>query len=157
MILDIGCGETKKGDIGLDVRKIKGVDILADARVLPFRDNILDCVYSSHTIEHFSHREVRNIVSEWIRVLKHGGIVEILCPNLRARAFLFVLSPTWQNVENIYGGQDYLDNYHKCGFSFDLLKSILESNGIMNIKRIISGYKGIPFIPDCLHVKGIKK
>jgi len=157
MILDIGCGETKKGDIGLDVRKINGVDIVGDARVLPFRDNSFDCVYSSDVIEHFSHREVRNIVGEWVRVLKRGGIIEILCPDLRARAFLFVISPTWKNVENIYGEQDYLDNYHKGGFSFGLLKSILEYNGIIKIKRIISGYKGIPFIPDCLHVKGIKK
>jgi len=157
MMLDIGCGQNKKGDIGLDVRKTNSVDIVADARMLPFKDESFDHVYSSETIEHFSHLEVRSVVAEWVRILKKDGVIEIQCPDLRARAFLFFLSPTWQNVRNVYGGQDYAGNYHQCGFSFSLLKGLLESCGIRNVKRIIKGYKGIPFIPDCLHVTGSKR
>lgn len=156
MMLNIGCGEDPKGDIRLDIRKTRSVNIIADARMLPFRDESFDYVYSSHLIEHFSHRYVRNVLLEWVRALKKGGIIEISCPDFRARAFLFFLNPTWQNVKNIYGGQNYEGNYHKCGFSYGLLKSLLESCGIRNVKRIIKGYKGIPFIPDCLHVRGIK-
>lgn len=156
MILDIGCGETKKGDICVDLRKTKSVDVVADARMLPFKGASFDHVYSAAVIEHFSHREVRNILLEWARVLKSEGSFEIECPDLRARAFLFFLSPSWENVENVYGGQDYDGNYHKCGFSYELLKALLESCGIKRVKRIIKGYKGIPFIPDCLHVKGTK-
>jgi predicted SAM-dependent methyltransferase len=156
-MLDIGCGESlKKGDIGVDFRKTSSVDIVADARMLPFKDASFDHVYSSHLIEHFSHREVRNVLVEWIRVLKKEGVIEIRCPDLRARALLFFLNPSWQNVKNIYGGQDYVGNQHRCGFSFGLLKHFLESCGIKNIKRVIKGYRGLPFIPDCLHVKGVK-
>jgi len=157
MMLDIGCGESKKGDIGVDLRKTGSVDIVADARMLPFKDESFDHVYSSHLIEHLSHREVRNVLVEWVRVLKKGGIIEIRCPDLRARALPFFLNPSWQNVKNIYGEQDYIGNYHKCAFSFGLLKHLLESCGIRNVKRIIKGYKGVPFIPDCLHVKGVKR
>lgn len=156
MILDIGCGETKKGDIGIDLRKTESADVVADAHWLPFATESFDQVYSSAVIEHFSHRDVKNVLFEWTRVLKKEGTIEIECPDLRARAFLFFLNPTWKNIENVYGGQDYEGNYHKCGFSFGLLKSLLESCGIRKIRRIIKGYKGIPFIPDCLHVKGIK-
>jgi hypothetical protein len=46
---------------------------------------------------------------------------------------------------------------HKCGFSFGLLKGLLESVGIKDVKRVIRGYKGIPFLPDSLHVRGIKR
>ncbi|MBS7635567.1 hypothetical protein KEJ34_08850, partial [Candidatus Bathyarchaeota archaeon] len=99
---------------------------------------------------------IRSILVEWVRVLKKGEELEIRCPDLRARAFLFFLNPTWQNVKNIYGGQDYEGNYHKCGFSYGLLKDLLKSCGIRDVKRIFKGYKGIPFIPDCLHVKGVK-
>jgi hypothetical protein len=88
---------------------------------------------------------------------KKGGVLEIRCPDLRARAFLFFLNPSWQDVRNIYGAQDYAGNYHKCGFSYGLLKDLLESCGIHKVKRVIKGYKGIPFLPDCLHVKGVKK
>lgn len=158
MMLNIGCGRSrKKGAIGLDIRKTSSVDILADARMLPFRNESFSHVYSSHLIEHFGHREVSAVLNEWIRVLRRNGIIEIRCPDLRARALLFFLSPSWNNVKNIYGAQGDLGNYHKCGFSFQILKALLEAYGIRDIKRVIKGYKGIPFVPDCLHIKGVKR
>jgi hypothetical protein len=97
------------------------------------------------------------ILKEWVRTVKKGGIVEIECPDLRARAFLFFINPNFKNIEDIYGGQDYEGNYHKAGFSYGLLKKILKSCGIINIRRIIKGYKGIPFLPDGLHIIGRKE
>jgi len=156
MILDIGCGETKKGHVGIDLRKTRCVDVVADAKMLPFKTAAFDHVYSAAVIEHFSHRQVRQVLTEWVRVLKKDGVLEIKCPDLRARALLFFLNPNWKNVKDIYGSQDYEGNYHKCGFSYGLLKSLLESCGITRIRRVITGYKGIPFLPDCLHITGIK-
>ncbi len=157
MMLDIGCGLSKREDsIGIDLRKVGSVDILADAHSLPFKNETFDHVYSSHTIEHFSHKETGKILTEWTRVLKSGGIIEIRCPDLRIRALLFFLNPSWKNVEHIYGEQNYVGGEHRCGFSYGLLKKSLESIGIKHVKRIITGYKGIPFIPDCLHIKGVK-
>lgn len=158
LILEIGCGDQKAidGSIGVDIRQTEKVDIIADARKLPFKDSCFDHVYSSHLIEHFAHWEVKEVLHEWVRVLKPGGEFELRCPDLRARSLLFFLSPTWKNVKNIYGGQDYPENHHKCGFSYNLLKELLEQRGINRVKRIIRGYLGIPFLPDCLHVKGIK-
>lgn len=154
--LDIGCGEKKKeGAMGLDGRR-GAADVVADARQLPFRNESFDNVYSSHMIEHLSHLEVKNALCEWTRVLKNGGAIEIRCPDLRFRALLFFLSPTWQNLKKIYGEQDYEGNYHKCGFSYGLLRSLLESCGVKDVNRVIKGYKGVPFIPDSLHVKGVK-
>lgn len=158
IILDIGSGENKiEGAIGLDVRRIESVDIISDAHKLPFKDEVFDLIYSSHLIEHFSHREVKDAVKEWIRVLKKDGIIEIRCPWLRVRALIFFLRPTWKNVRNIYGGQEHTGNFHKCGFSFKLLKEVLDECGIIKVKRVIDrGYKGIPFLSD-LHVRGVKK
>lgn len=158
-ICEIGCGDQKvmEDSIGIDIRKTKEVDIIADARKLPFKDNCFDHVYSSHVIEHFSHREVKEVLREWVRVLKEGGVFELRCPDLQARALLFFLKPSWKNVRNVYGGQDYLGNYHKCGFSYKLLKAIAKEQEIIKIKRVIDGYRGIPFIPGDLHIKGMKK
>jgi predicted SAM-dependent methyltransferase len=156
--IDIGCGEIKKDRaIGVDFRKTPCVNVVADARCLPFRDESLDHVFSSHIIEHFSRQEVDTILTEWVRCLKKGGVFEVRCPDLRARAFLFALSPSKQNIRNIYGEQDYPGNFHKNGFSFGILQNLLQQHGILNIKRIMKGYKGIPFLPDCLHLKGIKE
>ena len=34
--------------------------------------------------------------------------------------------------------------------------SFIEELDLTKVKRIIDGYKGIPFIPNCLHIRGIK-
>ncbi|ODV48844.1 methyltransferase family protein [Methanohalophilus euhalobius] len=158
-ICEIGPGDEKKmkDSIGIDIRKTKETNIIGDAHDMPFKNDCFDYVCSSHVIEHFSHCEVDNVLSEWTRILKPEGTLEILCPDLRARSLLFALKPSWGNIQNIYGGQDYSANYHKSGFSYKLLKNLLEKQGITQIKRIRDGYKGIPFIPNCLHVKGIKR
>jgi len=90
LILDIGCGDRKiESAIGLDIRRTKDANIIADARYLPFKNEVFDHVYSSHLIEHFSHREVKDVVKEWVHVLKKGGTIEIRCPWLRVRALIF--------------------------------------------------------------------
>jgi len=158
LILEIGCGNKKvfSESIGLDVRPVEGVDVVADAHELPFDDEYFDHVYSSHVIEHFSHQDVKDVLEEWVRVLKKGGIFEIRCPDLRARAFIFAFMPSKGNIKNIYGAQDYPENFHQCGFSSNLLKELLSEVGIGKIKRINDGFRGIPFLPSDLHLKGIK-
>lgn len=158
LILEIGCGNKKvfPESIGLDARPLKGVDVIADAHNLPFEDEYFDHVYSSHVIEHFSHKNVKEVLNEWVRVLKKGGLFEVKCPDLRARSLIFAIKPTWGTIRNIYGSQDYPENFHKCGFSSNLLKELLTHAGIGKIKRVYGGYKGIPFLPSDLHLIGVK-
>ncbi len=62
-LLDIGCGNRKRqGALGLDIQVTKDVEVIANARKLPFRNEASDNVYSSHVIEHFSHREVLKVL-----------------------------------------------------------------------------------------------
>jgi len=158
LLLDIGCGNNKKKDsIGIDCRRTRKVDIISDAHRLPFKNETFDHVYSSHTIEHISHRKVKKVIKEWIRVLKKEGKIEIRCPDMYARALFFFSYPSWENMRKFYGGQDHKENFHKCGFSYHLIKEVLKENGIVDIKRVIDGYKGIPFLPNDLHVIGKKK
>lgn len=158
MILEIGCGENKvyEHSLGLDVRKTSEVDVVADSRRLPFDDRVFDLVFSSHSIEHISHCEARATLAEWIRVIRPGGRIEIICPDLRARAAIFVVRPTWHGIVDIYGKQDYPQNSHLSGYSYGLLKRLLQELGVTHVRRIIDGYRGIPFIPNSLHVLGEK-
>lgn len=50
-----------------------------DARCLPFRDETMDFVYSSHLLEDF--KDWTPILSEWIRVLKRGGNFIVMLPD----------------------------------------------------------------------------
>lgn len=55
------------------------VDIVASGDDLPFKDNTLDFVLSSHVIEHF-YDPIR-AMEEWFRVVKPGGFVYIIAPH----------------------------------------------------------------------------
>src|SRR4030042_2978456 len=146
-ILEIGCGEEKifPESICIDIRKTPVVDVVCDARKLPFCDKIFDHVYASHIIEHFSYLHTEELLKEWVRVLKKEGKIEIRCPDLRMRSLLYFLFPTSKNIQNIYGRQDYEYNFHYTGFSFSLIRALLNKHYIISVKRVLDGYKGIPF------------
>jgi predicted SAM-dependent methyltransferase len=102
--IDIGCVDDKRmGFIGVGIRRTKVVDVMADARKLPFIDCSFDHVYSSHSIKHFSYQEVKNFFSWMGAFIEESGILEIRCSDLHARALLFFFNISWQKVINIWG------------------------------------------------------
>jgi SAM-dependent methyltransferase len=56
--VDLGCGENKQADcIGIDFRKVKGVDIVQDLTVYPWKNvptEFADIAMSSHLLEHIN-------------------------------------------------------------------------------------------------------
>jgi len=55
------------------------IHIHCDCRMLPFKDETLDWVYSSHLLEDFW--PWKSILNEWKRVIKPGGKIIILIPD----------------------------------------------------------------------------
>ncbi len=49
---------------------------------LPFQDNNFDVVYHSQVLEHFSKTDAPKFISECYRVLKVGGTLRVVVPNL---------------------------------------------------------------------------
>ena len=70
--LDLGCGINKReGFTGVDSLKLKGVDIVADlTKKWPWKDNSVDEIHMSHTLEHFTQEERCHVMNEMYRVLK---------------------------------------------------------------------------------------
>ncbi len=60
---------------GLDVNRIKN----APGEALPFADASFDVVYSSNVLEHTN--DPAKVLREAARVLKPGGVLQIVCPN----------------------------------------------------------------------------
>ena len=85
--VDLGCGGDKVtlSAIGFDLEEPYthvGDDVIemkGDARELPFNDNVLDFVYSSHLLEDFPN--TGNVLKEWIRVIKPGGYLILYLPD----------------------------------------------------------------------------
>jgi len=81
--LDIGAGDINRpGWVTLDITD--NCDLFWDLRKgIPFPDNSVDFVYSSHLLEHMPYEAGQQILSEAMRVLKPGGTVSVCVPNAR--------------------------------------------------------------------------
>ena len=84
--LNLGCGgRFHKGApwVNLDVAPDNASVLPWDARAgLPMDRNSFDVVYLSHVLEHFSQLDGSHLVAECHRVLKPGGILRVVVPDL---------------------------------------------------------------------------
>ncbi len=76
--LDLGCGENKQeGFVGIDIRKLKGVDIVHDLEKFPYPlpDECASLAIASHLVEHINpHKGVFiDFMNEVWRLLKPNG------------------------------------------------------------------------------------
>src|SRR5262245_16207696 len=51
-------------------------------RGLPYADGSVNCIYSSHTFEHFTYDVSLHVARECFRVLEPGGTIRIAVPDL---------------------------------------------------------------------------
>lgn len=80
LILNIGAGVHKYRDdlINTDIFPYKGVDVVADATKLPFKDGSFDAVLCEFLLEHVP--EPQKVVDEILRTLKVGGKAYVSIP-----------------------------------------------------------------------------
>lgn len=81
VVLDLGCGEVKQDPehVGVDVRRTKAVDVVADVSAgLPFRDGSADRVFAVHVLEHLP--DYLPLLAEIRRVLRPDGLLHVLAP-----------------------------------------------------------------------------
>ena len=80
--VDIGCGpRCPEGFVGLDAIDF-GQKYVHDVRQgLPFKDNSVDEVRSSHFVEHLTGQERIHFFNDLYRVLKVGATAQIITPN----------------------------------------------------------------------------
>lgn len=80
LVLDLGCGIRKKdGCLGIDRGRFMGVDVVADIdRGLPFRDGVVDGIYSMYFLEHT--KDIVGVFKEIYRVCRHNARVTITVP-----------------------------------------------------------------------------
>ena len=143
--LHLGGHDVKEGWTLMNAQPRPGVDVVGLVTDLSmFADGSVSEVYASHVYEHLGFRqELSMALKEVARVLKTGGILRVAVPDLEILMKIFA-DPQLPAEQRQYvqmmicGGQ--LDEYdfHKCGFSFDLLGSCLHSHGFVNIQRVQS-------------------
>lgn len=152
LIADLGSGpvtpymQDEGVVVSFDIREEVKPDVLCDIRYLPVPNETFDMVFSSHTLEHFGWVNVDKVLKEWTRILKVGGELRIVVPNLRAIAQRLLEDKVhpW-DMWVIYGEQDYAKNWHGTGFTPNLLRALVESmDSYENIQVKEGDYMGPP-------------
>jgi predicted SAM-dependent methyltransferase len=91
--LHLGCGKRPlRRWINIDILPYApGPDVLWDLRrPFPLPDGSIDLIYSEDLIEHLEFSEGRQLLGECYRLLRPGGTMRLLTPNLRPVAEAYV-------------------------------------------------------------------
>jgi len=93
--LNLGCGTRFKSnwknvDFTSSNENVKAANLLEG---IPFPNKYFDIVYHSHLLEHFSRSDALVFLNECSRVMKVGGIIRVVVPDLEsiAREYLVTL------------------------------------------------------------------
>ena len=129
----------------------------------PIDDNIYEIIYMSHVLEHIPWHDVPKSLLDIHRILKPGGRVEIIVPDLQKLIAAYI-APTlikqdsiiWRVPEEdklpcvwlcarLYGhtfGNKGDENWHKGCFDVELLYKRLKDAGFINIRFMdkVRGY-----------------
>jgi ubiquinone/menaquinone biosynthesis C-methylase UbiE len=148
--LNVGAGKQRlEGYVGLDYVKGKGVDkIIETAWKLPYRNGEVDEIYTSHMIEHIEQFNLDKLLNEFNRVLKSGGILEIVCPDLEVALRKFLESSyhfRWTfGIRRIFGFQrKEKGDVHYSGWTKERFRKVLPEFGfrILEIRNQPSRFR----------------
>lgn len=147
--LEIGAGDKKGSNGWITLDMYAGCDLQWDLRNgIPFPDNSVSQIYSSHLFEHLTFKESAVLMKECLRVLKPGGQFLICVPNSR----LYIEAYN-NNDQTFWNSQDrfmpaynnttkmdlinyiaYMDGHHKYMFDEENLLAVLKKHGFKDVK-----------------------
>lgn len=121
-------------------------------------DDSVDEIRASHVLEHFGHRQVMDVLREWVRVLKPGGRIRIAVPDFAQCVKHYTDDDTNLPIMGyIFGGQSDENDYHKSAFDQGLLSEMLRALGINDIRRWTSEIQDCAALPISLNLEGFKR
>jgi predicted SAM-dependent methyltransferase len=151
--IDLGAGGRRREWPGYrtyttDIRPDSKPDYVQDTRWLNLPDNEFDLVASSHHLEHFGRFEQEAVWKETVRILKPGGKVEHVLPNLMWAAHKIVQGETDGDTYNVvYGAQEAHGyerelNTHFMGFTPEVARAFAELAGLVDVE--VKSYQDDP-------------
>jgi SAM-dependent methyltransferase len=138
LLLHVGCGMVNApGFVNIDLLEAPHVHVVRpidDLSVFP--DACADMVYACHCLEHFGFRRTRDLLEEWVRVLRPGGLLRLAVPDFSVIARAYASGASLRELQSLLlGGQDYRLNFHAAVFDEALLSEAMTGVGIANIQR----------------------
>ena len=138
--LNLGAGHVCKPDyINVDVRELPGIDVVANITDLPFDENSLDEVFSSHVLEHFPEEMLkRKLLPYLFKLIKPKGCFRAVVPD----GYAMLLAAAKKEIpfsdfrEVTFGLQEYDGDFHYTMFSTYSLTALLKNAGFQKIEII---------------------
>lgn len=90
--LNIGCGSIFHSEwTNVDLVSSSPIVEACDLRKrLPYSNSYFSVCYSSHLLEHLTQDEAKQLLGECFRVLRSGGIIRVVVPDLEAIARIYL-------------------------------------------------------------------
>jgi predicted SAM-dependent methyltransferase len=103
---------------------------------IPFADNAVDYVYSSHFLEHIPRESAKRLLTESYRVLKPGGHIRICIPDLNRAVSLYQEGKKEEALELFYvpNAVGQFGRHHYM-YDFDMLSALLTGMGFRDVRR----------------------
>ena len=121
------------------------IKIINVAKGLPFKDNTVESIFCSHMLEHLSLKDSNFVILECFRVLRPGGVLRIIVPDLYQLAREYV-----ENME----GKSGVENSHNFLHNLCILET--EPGGVRgDFFRKICGHHRHLFMYDRWSLKDL--
>jgi SAM-dependent methyltransferase len=154
--VNFGCGDTRReGYVGVDVRKCGGADYVLPAwDCAPFEPDSVDEAYSRHMLEHLDPADARRALTAWLRILRPGGVLRVIVPDLIFHARQLLSQDTsWTKdprenlahaLAGFYGWRDPsrggdAEDAHRWGYTWESLSALLRDIGYAGAERVKCG------------------
>lgn len=139
MKLDIGCGLHPKHPLSewvhLDCDEGPHIEMVTDFASIPVDDDQVDEIWIGDVIEHIPVWRQNEVLAEWKRVLRPGGVIAGTTPNLHRRMMQYARNEIdlgWL-LQNLYGDRSGLPHQHYILFTPQSLTKLLEDHGFSNV------------------------
>jgi predicted SAM-dependent methyltransferase len=118
---------------------------------IPLADGVADFIYSSHFLEHLFRRDGERLLMESFRVLKPGGTVRVVVPDLEHALSLYIAGEKHKMLSDNFFVEDDDSYYarHKYMYDFEMLADALTRVGFRDVRRCDFQKGNTPDL-DCL-------
>lgn len=140
--INLGSGrDYRDGWINVDAHYPGPINVNNDIVTLPsFRNGIAVEMLASHSLEHLGKQQGIRALKRWYQVLKPGGLLTIIVPNIPIFMKLWVEAyekgepDVWGfRSQTIWGNQDTEGEYHRYGYDQERLHYLLQKLGYVDI------------------------
>jgi len=140
--VEVGPGDAPEpGHLHADVRPGPHVEYVTNAVSLPFPDGSVSHIYTRHCLEHLTRWEGEKFVAECCRVLRPGGTLHIIVPNMAFHMEQFHHGDRDHACAAFWGWQRHEHDLHKWGYWWETLSQLLLRAGFTGVDNLTAGPK----------------